>query len=114
MEERKPQVFSSFDPGTEEESPGIPRVQVDGWIKITYWNGRTKVLKVRTVRVFESVMAEQLYPPSPQGYPVYDDIFPRGRLAVIPEAEAHAWLQEHGFPVPGEPSGAPEESSERR
>jgi hypothetical protein len=103
MDEQVRQPISSFVPEREEdESPSIPRVQIDGWIKITYWNGRTKVLKVRTVRVFENVMAEQLYPPSPQGYPIYDDMFPRGRLAVIPEAEAHAWLREHGLPVPGE------------
>src|SRR5262245_60621518 len=95
------QPFSSFVPDGEDDSPSIPRRPVNGWVKRRRWDGREDVFHVQTVRVFEAVMAEQVYPPPPPGHIIYLDMFPRGRLEVIPEAEAHAWLSEHGLPVPG-------------
>ena len=115
MEQHQTQPWTGYVPETDDDdSTSIPRVPVNGWIKCTYWNGKVKVFKVRSVRVFEGVMAEQLYPPRPKGYPAYDDMFPRGRLEVIPESEALAWLEQHGMPVPGEAASAGDEERERR
>jgi hypothetical protein len=113
MEETDRPIISSFEPEHDDDSESIPRVRLDGWIKITFPGGRTQVLKVQTVKVLERVSLEVLYPEERQGYPVYESGFLWARIARIPEGEAIAWLQKRGKSVPrAVPMQEPGEDSE--
>jgi hypothetical protein len=114
METSNGQPYSWFDPDTD--SVHIPQRAVNGWLRLTRWNGRSTVVKVETVRLFGHLTADVLYPQRPKGYPLYDDMFLGGRAECIPEAEALDWLRKHGLPLPdtasatvGEEGGTVEE-----
>ena len=98
MEASNGQPYSWFDP--ETDSVHIPHRAVNGWLRITRWNGQVTVVQVETVRLFGHLTAEVLYPPRPKGYPLFDDMFLGGRAECIPEGEAIDWLIRHNLPVP--------------
>jgi hypothetical protein len=89
------------EPEHEEHQSGIEHRAINGWVRLTRWNGQETVLKVATVRVFQRVYMEILWPAPRQGYPIYTDGFPAGRIECLPEDEALAWLDKHGLPLPG-------------
>lgn len=104
MDATNSQPYSWFDP--ETDSVPIPHRAVNGWVKLTRWSGAQTVVKVATVRLFGHLTADILYPPRPTGYPAYDDMFLGGRAECIPEADALAWLKQHGLPLPDTSDGA--------
>jgi hypothetical protein len=94
------QPFTWCDPDMGEHEGSIPHRRVDGWVKVTRWNGQQTVVKVETVRLFGHLTADILYPERPKGLPLYDDMFLGGRTECITEADALAWLQAHNLPLP--------------
>lgn len=87
--------------GNDDTGSGIPSRAYNGWLKITRWNRQETVIKVETVRFLGTVTGNILYPPRPEGYPLYDDLFLQGgRKECITEEEALAWLRKHGLPLP--------------
>lgn len=110
METSNGQPYSWFDP--ETDSVHIPHRAVNGWLRITRWNGQATVVQVETVRLFGHLTANILYPPRPKGYPLYDDMFLGGRAECIPEAEALAWLAKHNLPLPAAVTAARQEADD--
>jgi hypothetical protein len=102
METTNGHPYTWCDPEHEESHGGIAHRAVNGWVRLTRWNGQQTVLKVETVRVFQRVYMEILWPPPRLGYPVYEDGFPAGRIECLPESEALVWLEKHGLPLPGD------------
>lgn len=102
MDNTNGQPFTWCAPEPEEEPDGAIPVRVyDGWVKITRWNRLQTVIKVETVRFLGPLWGDIVYPPRPKGYPLYDNLFLQGnRIECIPEAEALAWLRQHGLPLP--------------
>jgi hypothetical protein len=102
MDNTNGQPYTWCDPEPEEEHDGaIPRRVYSGWVKITRWDRSQTVVKVETVRFLGTLTGDILYPPRPKGYPLYDNLFLQGvRKECIPEAEALAWLRQHGLPLP--------------
>ena len=92
--------YTWCDPEHEDGQGSIPHRSVNGWIRLTRWGGQQTVLKVATVRVFQRVYMEILYPPPRHGYPVYEDGFPAGRIECIPDEEALEWLDKRGMQLP--------------
>lgn len=100
MEAPDRQAISHFDPGPDEETQGIPRDRVDGWIKVYRWGKKIDIYNVETVRLFDDVTAKQIYPVPENGGPEYINLYPYRRLRPISEAEAIAWLRQHKLPLP--------------
>jgi hypothetical protein len=101
MEASNGHPYTWCDPEHDDSQTGIPSRSVNGWVRLTRWGGQQTVLQVTTVRVFQRVYMEILWPPPRRGYPVYEDGFPAGRIECLPEDEALAWLDKHGLPLPG-------------
>jgi hypothetical protein len=101
MENSNGQPYTWCEPDRDDEDEStIPRRVYDGWVRVTRWDGSMTVVKVETVRFFGWVKGEIVYPTRTKGYPLYDDLFARGRVECIPEAEALAWLTQHKLPLP--------------
>jgi hypothetical protein len=87
-----PVVYASFDP--DEAADDVPRVLLNGWIKVKSYRRGIEVLNVATVRVNSRYML-QIIEHGKEDFPTYIDGFPWTTIQVIAEHEAIAWLEEH-------------------
>jgi hypothetical protein len=99
MEETERPVISTYDPGPDEDTEDIPRVRMDGWIRVQRYPGAPKdVYKVRTVYILNKLKHEILFPH--QDEPCFVDGFGESRSWKITEATARAWFAKRGITIP--------------